>query len=145
MATACDPVLQIVDAVEAFGIDPADAAPEYWHHVHIVCPSTKCRGFIASASSGLTASAEDRAVTGRLAAGRANSTRPPTAADGGAGRKGKAHREADKAEGGDGKACACVARSANLSDRSRQSLDGAAAAPASSATTCRSPSIPSTI
>ena len=26
--------LQIVDAVEALGIDPADAAPDYWHHVH---------------------------------------------------------------------------------------------------------------
>ena len=27
-------VLQLIDAVEALGIDPADAAPEYWHHVH---------------------------------------------------------------------------------------------------------------
>jgi hypothetical protein len=27
-------VLQIVDAVEALGIDPADAAPDYWRHVH---------------------------------------------------------------------------------------------------------------
>ena len=27
-------VLQIVDAVEALGVDPADAAPDYWHHVH---------------------------------------------------------------------------------------------------------------
>ena len=27
-------VLQIVDAVEALGIDPADTAPDYWHHVH---------------------------------------------------------------------------------------------------------------
>jgi hypothetical protein len=27
-------VLQLVDAVEALGIDPADAAPDYWHHVH---------------------------------------------------------------------------------------------------------------
>src|SRR5271168_2970298 len=27
-------VLQIADAVEALGIDPADAAPDYWHHVH---------------------------------------------------------------------------------------------------------------
>jgi hypothetical protein len=27
-------VLQLVDAVEALGIDPADAAPNYWHHVH---------------------------------------------------------------------------------------------------------------
>ena len=27
-------VLQIVDAVEALNVDPADAAPDYWHHVH---------------------------------------------------------------------------------------------------------------
>lgn len=27
-------VLQLIDAVEALGIDPADAAPEYWHQVH---------------------------------------------------------------------------------------------------------------
>jgi hypothetical protein len=26
--------LQMVDAVEALGIDPADAAPDYWQHVH---------------------------------------------------------------------------------------------------------------
>ena len=26
-------MLQIVDAVEALGIDPADAALDYWHHV----------------------------------------------------------------------------------------------------------------
>lgn len=27
-------VLQAIDAVEAHGIDPADAAPEYWRHLH---------------------------------------------------------------------------------------------------------------
>jgi hypothetical protein len=27
-------VLQIADAIESLGIDPADAAPDYWHHVH---------------------------------------------------------------------------------------------------------------
>jgi hypothetical protein len=27
-------VLQMIDTVEALDIDPADAAPEYWHHVH---------------------------------------------------------------------------------------------------------------
>jgi hypothetical protein len=27
-------VLQGIDAVEALGIDPADAAPEHWRHVH---------------------------------------------------------------------------------------------------------------
>src|SRR6201990_1487544 len=27
-------VLQLIETVEALGIDPADAAPDYWHHVH---------------------------------------------------------------------------------------------------------------
>jgi hypothetical protein len=27
-------VLQLIDAIEARGIDPVDAAPDYWHHVH---------------------------------------------------------------------------------------------------------------
>jgi hypothetical protein len=27
-------VLQTIEVVEALGIDPADAAPEYWQHVH---------------------------------------------------------------------------------------------------------------
>ena len=27
-------VLQLIDVVEALGIDAADAAPDYWHHVH---------------------------------------------------------------------------------------------------------------
>jgi hypothetical protein len=27
-------VLQLIDALEALGIDPSDAAPDYWHHVH---------------------------------------------------------------------------------------------------------------
>ncbi|WP_342709605.1 DUF2840 domain-containing protein [Bradyrhizobium sp. B124] len=27
-------VLHLIEAVEALGINPADAAPEYWHHVH---------------------------------------------------------------------------------------------------------------
>src|SRR6266581_7456537 len=27
-------VLHAIDAVEALGIDPADAAPDHWHHVH---------------------------------------------------------------------------------------------------------------
>ena len=26
--------LQLIDAVEALRIDPAEAAPDYWHHVH---------------------------------------------------------------------------------------------------------------
>jgi hypothetical protein len=27
-------VLQTIDAVEALGVDPSDAAPDYWRHVH---------------------------------------------------------------------------------------------------------------
>lgn len=27
-------VLQLIDAVEALGIDPAEVAPDYWRHVH---------------------------------------------------------------------------------------------------------------
>ena len=27
-------VLQLIDAVEALGIDPADVAPDHWHHIH---------------------------------------------------------------------------------------------------------------
>jgi hypothetical protein len=27
-------VLQAIDGVEALGIDPTDAAPEHWHHIH---------------------------------------------------------------------------------------------------------------
>ena len=27
-------VLQLIDTVEALDIDPADVAPDYWHHVH---------------------------------------------------------------------------------------------------------------
>ena len=27
-------VLQAIDAIEGLGIDPADAAPEYWRHLH---------------------------------------------------------------------------------------------------------------
>src|SRR5216683_197252 len=55
----------------------------------------------------------------------------PAGADGGAGREGdEAQREADEVAGADGQACgvreadACFARSANLSDRPGQSLDG---------------------
>ena len=27
-------VLQAIDAIEAFGIDPADVAPDHWRHIH---------------------------------------------------------------------------------------------------------------
>ena len=43
-------VLQLVDAIEALGIDPADAAPDYWQHFHnrlsvneVPRAYTKCR------------------------------------------------------------------------------------------------------
>src|SRR6266436_2952662 len=32
--TKVERALQMIDVVEALGIDPADAAPDYWHHVH---------------------------------------------------------------------------------------------------------------
>ncbi|WP_445219687.1 DUF2840 domain-containing protein [Bradyrhizobium sp. Pa8] len=32
--TRVERALQLIDAVEALGINPADAAPDYWHHVH---------------------------------------------------------------------------------------------------------------
>src|SRR5882672_11221101 len=32
--TKVERVLQLIDGVEELRIDPADAAPEYWHHVH---------------------------------------------------------------------------------------------------------------
>jgi hypothetical protein len=27
-------VLEIIDAIETLGIDPADVAPDHWHHIH---------------------------------------------------------------------------------------------------------------
>ena len=27
-------VLQLIDAIESLGLDPADAAPDYWRHIH---------------------------------------------------------------------------------------------------------------
>ena len=32
--TKIERVLQAIDAVEALGVDPADAAPDYWQHIH---------------------------------------------------------------------------------------------------------------
>ena len=32
--TKVERVLQLIDAVEALDIDPADVAPDYWHHAH---------------------------------------------------------------------------------------------------------------
>jgi hypothetical protein len=32
--TKVERVLQLIDTIEALGIDPADAAPDYWHHIH---------------------------------------------------------------------------------------------------------------
>jgi Protein of unknown function (DUF2840) len=33
-ASKVERALQLIDVVEALGVDPADAAPDYWHHVH---------------------------------------------------------------------------------------------------------------
>ena len=61
-------VLKIVDAIEALGIDPADAAPDYWQHVHNRMSVNEVpRSLHALAPPGLAASAEDRKVTGRVA------------------------------------------------------------------------------
>ena len=32
--SSVETVLILIDAIEALGIDPADAAPDYWRHVH---------------------------------------------------------------------------------------------------------------
>jgi hypothetical protein len=61
-------VLQFVDAVEALGIDPADAAPDYWHHVHNRLTVNEVPWSYTRASSGLAASAKALAMNGRVAA-----------------------------------------------------------------------------
>ena len=55
----------LIDAIEALGIDPADAAPDYWHHVHNRLSVNEVpRAIHALAPSGLAASAKDRAMNG---------------------------------------------------------------------------------
>ena len=59
-------VLQLIDAVEALGIDPADAAPDYWHHVHNrLSVNETPRAIHKVPPSGLAPSAEGRTVTPR--------------------------------------------------------------------------------
>jgi hypothetical protein len=42
-------VLQIIDAIEALSIDPADAAPDYWHHVqNRLCVNEALRPYTGS-------------------------------------------------------------------------------------------------
>lgn len=42
-------VLQFADAIEALGIDPADATPDYWRHVHNrLSAGLKPRGYTAA-------------------------------------------------------------------------------------------------
>ena len=61
-------VLQLIDAVEALGIDPADAAPDYWHHVHNRLSVNEIpRAYTKVTPSGLAPSAEGRTVTHREA------------------------------------------------------------------------------
>src|SRR6516164_4646437 len=54
-------VLQAIDAVEALGIDPADAAPEHWHHIHNRLSVGE------QPASGLAAQTESFAMTSRSA------------------------------------------------------------------------------
>ena len=57
-------VLQLIDAVEALDIDPADAAPDYWHHVHNRLSVNEIpRPYTKVAPSGVAPSAEGHAMT----------------------------------------------------------------------------------
>jgi type IV secretory pathway protease TraF len=59
-------VLELVDAVEALGIDPADVAPEYWHHVYNrLSVNAVPRTYTRSCPPGMAASAVDLAMTRR--------------------------------------------------------------------------------
>ena len=60
-------MLQLIDAVEALGIDPADVAPDHWHHVHNrLSVSEIPRPLHEGTPSGLAPSAEGHAMTARL-------------------------------------------------------------------------------
>ena len=57
-------VLQAIDAVEALGVDPADAAPDYWRHVHNrLTAGDEPRAYTRDTPSGLAQAAEGRAMT----------------------------------------------------------------------------------
>ena len=59
-------VLRLIDAIEALGIDPADAAPDYWHHVHNrLSVNETPRAYTKSRHQVLAPSAKDRTVTPR--------------------------------------------------------------------------------
>src|SRR5262249_22704635 len=60
-------VLQTIDAVEALGIDPADAAREHWHHIHNrLSVGEQPRPYTRS-RPGLAAQTESFAMTSRSA------------------------------------------------------------------------------
>lgn len=60
-------VLQMIDIVEALGVDPADAAPDYWRHVHSrLAVGGSAEALHDGTPQGLAAAAETRAVTRRV-------------------------------------------------------------------------------
>ncbi len=59
--------LQLIDAVEALDINPADAAHDYWHHVHNRLSVNKNpRPYTKSTPPGVASSAEGYAMTRRV-------------------------------------------------------------------------------
>ena len=57
-------VLQAIDAVEALGIDPADAAPDHWRHVHNrLTAGDEPRAYTREQHRRLAQAPEDRAMT----------------------------------------------------------------------------------
>ena len=57
-------MLQAIDAVEALGIDPADAAPDHWRHVHNrLAAGHEPRPYTPRAASRLAPAPEGRAMT----------------------------------------------------------------------------------
>ena len=58
-------VLQAIDAVEAAGIDPADAAPDHWRHVHNrLTAGEEPRPYTRDPAQRLASAAEGRSMTG---------------------------------------------------------------------------------
>ena len=62
--TKVERVLQAIDAVEALGVDPADAAPDYWQHIHNrLSVNRDPARLYAHAPSSLAQAAGDRGMT----------------------------------------------------------------------------------
>ena len=61
-------VLQLIDAVEALDIHPADVALDYWHHVHNrLSVNEMPRPYTRGRHQAMAASAKDRAMSSRTA------------------------------------------------------------------------------